>query len=42
MPHERAMYWWQQPDWTRQQQMLQYGDGKLIFQSIIDKLTKKC
>ena len=41
MPHpERAMYWWQQPDWTRQQQMLEYGDGKLIFQSIIDKLTK--
>jgi phosphoribosylformylglycinamidine synthase len=43
MPHpERAMYWWQQPDWTRQQQMQQYGDGKLIFQSIIDNLTKKC
>ncbi len=42
MPHpERAMYWWQQPDWTRQTRMLQYGDGKLIFQSIIDKLTKK-
>jgi phosphoribosylformylglycinamidine synthase I len=43
MPHpERAMFWWQQPDWTRQTQMKQYGDGKLIFQSIIDKLTKKC
>jgi phosphoribosylformylglycinamidine synthase subunit PurQ / glutaminase len=43
MPHpERAFYWWQQPDWTRQAQMLQYGDGKLIFQGIIDKLTKKC
>lgn len=42
MPHpERAMYWWQQPDWTRQQHLLKYGDGKLIFQSIIDKLTKK-
>jgi phosphoribosylformylglycinamidine synthase len=41
MPHpERAMYWWQQPNWTREQQMLQYGDGKLIFQSIIEKLTK--
>ncbi len=41
MPHpERAMYWWQQPNWTRQTQMPQYGDGKLIFQSIIDKLTK--
>jgi phosphoribosylformylglycinamidine synthase len=42
MPHpERAMYWWQQPDWTRQEQTQNYGDGKLIFQSIIDKLTKK-
>ncbi len=43
MPHpERAMYWWQQPDWTRQQRMLQHGDGKLIFQSLIDYLAKKC
>jgi phosphoribosylformylglycinamidine synthase len=43
MPHpERAMYWWQQPDWTQQQQMPHYGDGKLIFQSIIERLTKKC
>jgi phosphoribosylformylglycinamidine synthase len=43
MPHpERSMYWWQQPDWTREQQMMQYGDGKLIFQSIIDNLVKKC
>lgn len=42
MPHpERALYWWQQPDWTRQQEITQYGDGKLIFQSIIDKLSKK-
>lgn len=43
MPHpERAMFWWQQPDYTRQQQMSQYGDGKLVFQNIIDSLTKKC
>lgn len=42
MPHpERAMYWWQQPDWTRQKQMAQYGDGKFIFESLIDHLTKK-
>jgi len=42
MPHpERAMYWWQQPDWTRQTQMAQYGDGKLVFESLIDHLTKK-
>jgi phosphoribosylformylglycinamidine synthase len=42
MPHpERALYWWQEPDWTRHSQKRQYGDGKLIFQSIIDKLSKK-
>jgi phosphoribosylformylglycinamidine synthase len=42
MPHpERAFYWWQQPDWTSQQTMPQYGDGKLIFESLIDHLTKK-
>ena len=42
MPHpERALYWWQQPDWTRQTQMKQYGDGKLIFESLVDHLTKK-
>jgi len=42
MPHpERAFYWWQQPDWTRQEQMPQYGDGKLIFESVIEHLTKK-
>lgn len=41
MPHpERAMYWWQLPSWTSGSQKFQYGDGKLIFQSIINKLTK--
>jgi phosphoribosylformylglycinamidine synthase len=41
MPHpERAMYWWQQPKWTSQNSSLRYGDGKMIFQSIIDKLAK--
>jgi phosphoribosylformylglycinamidine synthase I len=40
MPHpERAMYWWQQPDWTSQEKMSQYGDGKLVFDSLIDHLT---
>jgi phosphoribosylformylglycinamidine synthase I len=43
MPHpERAIYWWQQPDWTSKHSMFQYGDGKLVFQSIVDKLTKNC
>jgi len=42
MPHpERAFYWWQQPDWTRQKQMPQYGDGKLIFESLVEYLTNK-
>jgi len=42
MPHpERAFHWWQQPDWTRQKQVPQYGDGKLIFESLVEYLTKK-
>jgi len=42
MPHpERAVYWWQQPDWTREEKMPQYGDGKLIFESLIEHLTKR-
>ncbi|MGB9740969.1 MAG: phosphoribosylformylglycinamidine synthase subunit PurQ [Candidatus Bathyarchaeales archaeon] len=41
MPHpERAFYWWQQPDWTKQTVMPQHGDGKLIFESLIEYLTK--
>jgi phosphoribosylformylglycinamidine synthase len=42
MPHpERAFSWWQQPDWTRQEQISEYGDGKLIFESLIEYLVKK-
>jgi phosphoribosylformylglycinamidine synthase len=42
MPHpERAFHWWQQPDWTRQKHMPEYGDGKLIFESLIENLTEK-
>jgi len=42
MPHpERAFYWWQQPDWTRQSRMSEYGDGKLIFDSLVSYLEKK-
>jgi phosphoribosylformylglycinamidine synthase subunit PurQ / glutaminase len=42
MPHpERAFYWWQQPDWTGQQCMLQFGDGKLIFESLLDHIVRK-
>lgn len=42
MPHpERAFFWWQQPDWTRQQAMPQYGDGKFIFESLLDYVVKR-
>lgn len=42
MPHpERAFYWWQQPDWTRQPLASQYADGKIIFESLIEYLEKK-
>jgi len=42
MPHpERAFYWWQQPDWTGQTRMQQYGDGKLIFENLVEYLVKK-
>jgi len=42
MPHpERAFHWWQQPDWTRQERMAEYGDGELIFESLISYLEKK-
>jgi phosphoribosylformylglycinamidine (FGAM) synthase-like amidotransferase family enzyme len=42
MPHpERAFYWWQQPDWTRQTRIPEYGDGKLIFESLVSYIEKK-
>ncbi len=42
MPHpERALYWWQQPDWTGQTQMPQYGDGKLVLDSLLAHVVKK-
>jgi phosphoribosylformylglycinamidine synthase I len=42
MPHpERAFYWWQQPDWTRGARRAEYGDGKMIFKSMIEFLSKK-
>lgn len=42
MPHpERAFYWWQQPDWTLKIDMAGYGDGALIFESLVEYLLKK-
>jgi phosphoribosylformylglycinamidine synthase I len=37
MPHpERAFYRWQQPDWTRQEKTSEFGDGRLIFESLVN------
>jgi phosphoribosylformylglycinamidine synthase len=41
MPHpERAFYGWQLPNWTSKEKIPLYGDGKLIFESVIEYLTK--
>jgi phosphoribosylformylglycinamidine synthase len=40
MPHpERAMCWWQQPDWTQHSEK-KPGDGKLVFESMLEHLVK--
>jgi len=42
MPHpERAYYGWQLPDWTGKEDLNRYGDGRLIFESVVEYLTKK-
>jgi phosphoribosylformylglycinamidine synthase len=42
MPHpERAFYWWQLPDWTRQKMIPLHGDGRLIFESMVEYLERK-
>jgi phosphoribosylformylglycinamidine synthase len=42
MPHpERAYYGWQLPSWTRTKRISKHGDGELIFESMIEYLTKK-
>lgn len=42
LPHpERAYYGWQLPDWTGMEIPLKYGDGKLIFESMVDYMTSK-
>ncbi len=41
MPHpERAYYGWQLPDWTEKEQMVRYGDGRLVFESMVEYLKK--
>jgi len=42
MPHpERAYYTWQLPDWTSMSKPPAYGDGRLIFESMIEYVTRR-
>lgn len=42
MPHpERAFYGWQLPDWTHDEALPEFRDGKLIFESMVDFILKK-
>ncbi len=42
MPHpERAFYWWQQPDWTRDRPRTGFGDGKRILECIVSYIEKR-
>lgn len=42
MPHpERAYSGWQLPDWTRNEAVPPFGDGKFVFESIAEYLTRK-
>ena len=42
MPHpERAYYGYLMPEWTRERQPLEYGDGYPFFKSIVDYVEKK-
>ena len=42
MPHpERAIYWWQEPNWTNKTHTIPYSDGHLIFKNIIHNITTK-
>ncbi|MBS7656955.1 phosphoribosylformylglycinamidine synthase subunit PurQ [Candidatus Bathyarchaeota archaeon] len=42
MPHpERAFYGWQLPDWTRGEKPSEFGDGRLIFESVVEHVASK-
>ncbi|MFP3985291.1 MAG: phosphoribosylformylglycinamidine synthase subunit PurQ [Candidatus Bathyarchaeia archaeon] len=42
MPHpERAYFGWQLPDWTKAGALPAFADGKLMFDSVAEYLTKK-
>ena len=41
MPHpERVFYRYQHPDWTRGNRADSYGDGKIIFESVVDYIER--
>lgn len=42
MPHpERSFYQFQHPDWTQTGLNKEYGDGKAIFESVVDYILKR-
>jgi phosphoribosylformylglycinamidine synthase len=42
MPHpERAFYGWQLPDWTKTENLPEYGDGKQVFESMVEYLKRR-
>jgi len=42
MPHpERAFYGWQLPDWTRKETVPEFGEGKLLFESMINFIIEE-
>jgi phosphoribosylformylglycinamidine (FGAM) synthase-like amidotransferase family enzyme len=42
MPHpERAYYGWQLPNWTKKENISEYGNGRLVFESMIEYLKKR-
>jgi len=42
MPHpERSFYQFQHPDWTQTGLSNEYGDGKAIFESVVDYISKR-
>jgi phosphoribosylformylglycinamidine synthase len=42
MPHpERAFYGWQLPDWTKTETVPDYGDGRQVFESMVEYLKKR-
>jgi hypothetical protein len=42
MPHpERAYFGWLSPDWTQMGQAPRYGDGRIVFDSVVRYVEKR-